>query len=278
MTYSLIDRTRTKGSPVVLLLFRYGTGGSQVLSYTNSESTLDHDGIAYRPIPLDLDSIKSKGVAGKTEFSIKVPNDSEISQLFRYFPPPDPVTVTVFHGHRSDPDAQFIVVWTGRVLSAQPGAGLETTLTCEWAGIKLRRPGLFYNWQYTCPHDLYGPRCKADKPAATFVTAAVSVNTYAVEVQDGWNGVRDPERFVNGSASWATEQGTEYRSIIDISDDNTLILANVARGLVPGASITLTLGCDRSFQVCTDVHNNINNFGGCPWIPTENPIGRDIFS
>lgn len=278
MTYNLIDQSRTKGAPVILLLFKYGVGGSLTLGYTNSESPITYNSVNYIPVPLDTDAIKSKGVSGKTEFSIRVPNNSEISELFRFFPPPDPVTVTVFYGHRTDPDAQFIAVWTGKVLSAQPGTGLETNLTCEWAAVSLRRPGLYFNWQYTCPHDLYGSKCRANKAAATTVASVSAISSYAVTLPIGWNGAVDPIKYINGSASWSSSLGTEYRSIIDVIDDNVLILANVPRGLSPGSSITMTLGCDRTLVDCTDLHNNPNNFGGSSWIPTENPLNRDIYT
>lgn len=281
MTYSAVDQSRTRGTPVVLVRFSYGPGGAQSLLYTNHSDVIRFNSQDYQPVPLDVDAPRAMALSGQYEYTIKMPLDSEIAQLFRFYPPPDPVTVVVFYGHLTDVDAQYIAVYTGEVKSAQPGSGLEAELTCEWAGSKLRRPGNFRRWQYTCNKVLYSTDeqgCKADPVVATRTSIVQQKQEYAVRLEDGWNGSLDLENFIGGTVFWTSSLGTEYRTVIDIVGDDTLILSNVLRGLNVGDELSIRLGCSRSYESCRFVHNNINNFGGQPWIPTENPINRDIFT
>lgn len=281
MTYSAVDQSRALGAPVVLLRFNYGPGGSLRYLYTNYSDVIRFESQDYQPIPLDVDAPKAMALSGRYEYTIKLPLDSEVAQLFRFYPPPDPVTVVVFYGHVSDEDNEFIAIYTGEVKSAQPGSGLEAEITCEWAGSKLRRPGNFRRWQYTCNKVLYSTDeqgCKADPVAATRTSQVQQKQEYAIRLETGWNDGLDLENFIGGSVSWVSSLGTEYRTVIDIIGDDTLILSNVLRGLNVGDSVSVRLGCSRTYEACRFVHNNIANFGGQPWIPTENPINRDIFT
>jgi len=63
-------------------------------------------------------------------------------------------------------------------------------------------------------------------------------------------------------------------------------LAGITRDLSAGMTVNMVLGCNRSLILaeggigldpdtdCHTIHNNMNNFGGCAFIPNKNPIGR----
>jgi hypothetical protein len=277
MSFLDTDQSRTLGSPYLLLLFRYGPESDQVYAYTNNESTILFGGNAYEPVPLDTDAIKSRGVNGKSEFSVRLPNDSEISRMFRFFPPPYPVSLTIYQGHRTDLAKEHPVVWTGKVLSAKPGANLETSFSCEWIAVSLRRIGAARKWQYSCGHPLYGPKCRADKAAATTEATVSSVNGLRVTLIGDWSGANEYANYPNGSVSWETPNGREHRSIVDVLTDGTLSLSNRPSGLLAGATVQVSLGCNRLTSDCRALHNNIHNFGGQPWIPEVNPVNRNNY-
>lgn len=277
MSFTLIDKSRIMGSPFILMLFRHGENGERVHGYTNNESEIVFDDITYEPVPLESDSIRSRGANGKNEFSVKLPNSSEVSKLFRFFPPPNPVSLVIYQGHRTDVTADYQVVWTGRVLSAKPGANLQTVFSCESGPVSMRRVGATRNWQKSCPLPLYGPDCRADKVAASVVAPAAGVLGTRLTLSPGWTNPTLYPKYANGSVSWSTINGIEHRAIIEVSSAGVLSLSNRAVGLEPGALVTVSLGCNRLTSDCRDLHNNILNFGGQPWLPDENPIGKDIY-
>jgi hypothetical protein len=80
-------------------------------------------------------------------------------------------------------------------------------------------------------------------------------------------------KYIGGIAEWMVADGRiERRSIVRRNGD-VLTFAADARGLLPGGTVSLVLGCDHTMDDCRQVHNNILNFGGQPEIPLTNPVG-----
>ena len=44
-------------------------------------------------------------------------------------------------------------------------------------------------------------------------------------------------------------------------------------GFYGSSTVTLYPGCTKSRAVCKNKFDNLNNYGGFPWIPTKNPFG-----
>lgn len=290
--FTFFDSSRLLGSPVTLLRFSFGENADEQLGYTNNEQDITFGGLLYEAVALDRDSIKFRGINGRNEFTVRIPNDTEISNMFRFFPPPFPVSLTVFTGHRTDPNTEgrFQSVWTGRVLSAKPAPTGMTTVNCEWAGVSLRRNGATRNWQISCPFSLYGPDCRADRVAATVSTVVTGVDGFQITVPVGvlertgpFGDTLGPDTYENGTVTWEGPNGTESRSILEVNGLNTLTLSNRPVGIQTGTPIDVAYGCNRLSGLpgdegdCATVHNNISNFGGYDHIPVENPVNRNNF-
>ena len=82
----------------------------------------------------------------------------------------------------------------------------------------------------------------------------------------------DRDRYKGGYIQWTDSYGnTQTRTIIKRSGDR-LIVGNT-RGLPDATSINVFAGCRHTLQDCSDLHSNVVNFGGQPYIPLENPVG-----
>lgn len=278
MSFNARETSRTLGSPISLYFFRYGDAPDSYYAYTNAEQPVTHNfdpevgEVTFAPIPIDRGPITSSGSLDKATLEIRTPQDSLLSKVFRLHPPSQVVVLTIFNGH--DGDTEFKVGWGGRVLDCQL-AGNEATFTCEPISTSLKRPGLRWNWQYGCPHVLYGEDCKADKEAATIIASVTSVAGALVTLPTTWAPADMKAKYIGGLAEWVNNEGrTEIRTIIRMADSTTLILSGFALGLLPGSSISLSFGCNHIWnEDCTNLHNNVKNFGGDPFIPTNNPIG-----
>lgn len=194
MTYGAIEESRKLGAPAELYLFRYGSDPAAVYAYTDVEEPITHGGITYAPLkPIKRGSVVASGSLDKSRMSVMVPSSSEVAELFRVYPPGTVVTLTIRGGHLSDPDAEYPVIWVGRVLQCARGKGEQTEaeLTCEPANTSLRRTGLRRNYQIGCPLVLYGTgigNCNADIISATLPATVAALATASATLDLGCFG------------------------------------------------------------------------------------------
>lgn len=284
MTFALRETSRAKGQPAALFFFRYGAGVDDFYAYTNAEYEKTHNLINYQPVPISYGAIESSGTLDKKTLEVRTVLDNEVAELFRVSPPTYSVVLTIRRGHLNDPDNEFLVEWTGRVLSCSR-EGSEAIFSCEPISTSLRRTGLRRHWQYSCPHVLYGPQCNANKAAATTTNTVVNVTAAAVILNNGWETPERAAKAHGGLVEWEGPNGTIVRTIIAVNDDLvTLRLNGPTTGLQSGDQVAVSLGCNHRFEHngvafvdtdCQTIHANINNFGGQPWIPDDNPIGTN---
>lgn len=279
MSFDDLESSRDRGAPITLIRFIYGTGPTDYLAYTNAEQPVTVDGVSYVPIPVDRDAIKSSGNLDKSKMTVRTPHDSDIAKLFLVYPPAQEVSVIIREGHFGDPDKDFKVVWSGRVLSCSREDS-EASLTCEPIQTSIRRSGLRRNWQIGCPHALYGPRCRAQMAPRTYPRQIVALAGQTVTLDDGWLPADlTTATFVGGMIRWQGKHGTEYRTILKIQGANSsvLVLAGILRDLEVGGMIDVIAGCAHNLDDCEHVHANVPNYGGQPWIPLENPVGTNVY-
>lgn len=242
-------------------------------AYTDSVRPFTFQGVTYQPVPINCGTINASGKLDKSTFEVRLPRTAGIADLFRAYPPSQPVTLIVRQGHINDEDGEFLVAWAGRVLSSKRD-GNEVVFACEPTSSSLRRPGLRRSYQFGCPHALYGPGCYAVKQPQTGEVTAIS--GLEVTLAPGWNGSFEAAKFAQGLMEWDTPDGTkEIRRILRI-DGNKVTISGMLRGLEVSDSVTMLLGCAQTTSDCLNLHNNIHNFGGCPTIPVQNPLAAGV--
>lgn len=287
MAFQDYEGSQNKGQPVELYLFRYGEAASQYYAYTNSTREVVLDAgtaseVVYKPIAVTRGAISVEGNPTDTTLTIEVARSSEIAELFRVYPPPRVVTLVIRNGHIPNEDdsaeflagAQFQVIWSGRIKQdGRPGANV--TLSCEQSGTALKRPGLRIHYQWPCPAALYGSRCKADKGAATTVATVQSYSSNRITPLGVWiPWPRSIEDYIGGLLEWEGAYGTDYRTIMNF-DGSELILNAPLRDITNGQTIKLILGCTHTLEGCGRLHSNFQNYAGQPFIPKNNPTGKN---
>lgn len=282
MTFNAIETSRRLGEPVTLFLFIYGgeEGDSPeplYFGYTDAEQAIVEDGIVYMPVSIARTSINASGTLDKSTLTIRMPRNVEVSEEFRVWPPTQVMTLIIRQGHLSDNDSprEFLVCWSGKVLSVGR-EGDECLVTGEPVSSSLRRPGLRRHYQLGCPHALYSQgtgMCNASEAAGTVSATVASKSGTSITLAAGWEVAFDPAKFTEGMVKWTNADGqVEVRKILSVSGD-TLALGGLLRDLDVSDTVSVILGCNHQMSDCLDLHDNIQNFGGCPWIPTKNPIG-----
>lgn len=273
----LFQNSRTKSEPITLYRFEYGIGLTSKLLLTDYEGEITVGGEVYQPVQIRHDNIVVQGTLDKATLPLYTSRDNPLVELFRLYPPDGVVNLLIYQGEARDPDAEFKVVWGGRVLNMGIENSIEAKFSCEPGATGIRRPGLRRHYQYSCPHIVYGPHCRANKVAASRSSAVVAVEGGRITLPATWFGPNDPVKYIHGMVEWTGPAGnTVSRSILQVVSLGglpvQLLLTGVATGLSVGSTVTVVLGCNHTMSDCKELHNNLPNFGGCPWISKINPL------
>lgn len=281
MSYDDFESSRKRGQPVELFLIRYGSAPEAFYAFTNAEAPITLDTIVYHPEPVDREKFEVNGRLEDKELTLSVATDHPVAILLTGYPPSWVISITIRQGHVPDPSTpsswllgeNFPVAWVGRVLSRGGGKGSSVDLVCGPSGHSMNRPGLRRNYQWSCPHVLYGSRCKADKSAATTTETVLSSTGNRLTLDPGWGLAGAQAKYVGGLVEWAGPHATEYRMVLRVTGDE-LVLSGPTN-LPADSEVSLVLGCGHDLTDCEELHDNIVNYGGQAWIPDNNPIHKN---
>lgn len=274
--FDKLTSSRYSSQRITLYRFSYGENGESVEAYTDADSNVTFNNEVYTPLPLDRDAISSSALLDNTTLKINTSTVSPVVEVLRGYPPSYIIMLQIYQGEATDDTGDFRCVWSGRVMSAQRN-DFQAEISAEPIITSMRRPGLRRNYQFNCPLALYGDMCKASKANATR-TAIVGLVTdgNVVVLGGGWSTDDDLiSNFVNGTLSWTDAKGlVNQRMILSISGENTLTLSGDSGSLAALQKVSVIKGCDHTMASCKNIHNNLLNFGGQPWIPTTNPFAN----
>lgn len=270
---SFFQSSRSRAEPIFLYEIVHGSGIDERLLLTDAEVPITLQSGVYRVTAIDHAEVKASGTLDNTKLEVRCPFDSPLTRIFLSYPPDRTTTLTIRQGDMNDLEGEFPVIWSGRILAFSVD-NIEARFDCEPIGTAVRRPGLRRNFQYGCPHVLYGPQCKANRAARTVTSRAFSITGSAIELPGGWHGPFDTVKFNGGLAEWQVPAGSLITRTILQVNGNTLILGGLPTGLTTSLDIRLSVGCNHQLSDCRNLHHNTPNYGGQPWIPLKNPVGN----
>lgn len=285
MSFDAISRSRYKGRIVNLFKVVYGSAPNSYYAFTDAEQEVFNptDGIVYEPVAVTRSKITASGSLDKQSLEVRLSLNNPLAEHFLVYPPSQVVNITIYQGHLSDPDAQFIAAYSGRVVSNTRDTN-QLILTCEAVSTSMKRIGLRRHYQHSCPHVLYGKMCRANKQNATRKATVESVRGMIVTLRAGWETSERSVKYVNGIMEWQNNAGDrEIRTVLRVENGNRITITAAPRDLRVGQEVDMILGCNHGLwrhengqlkqeTDCHFLHNNIHNFGGCPFIPTKNPV------
>jgi len=281
---STVDKEKSiqESQPYELLRFVYGPRADDIALYTTQGQPVTFNGETYSPLTFDREAIVVSQSLDRAVLAINLPYDSVIAQQYRLYPPVVPVTVTIFRGQVGEPVP--VPIWVGRVVWGDFQQDLSIRLECEPITTGFKRVGLHLHYQHICPHVLYETKtCAADREANTLVRKAIGVAGTQVTVPglyDNdliWNGA--PFRTSGGQLSWTKDGVTHKRTIYrsEVSPNHPAgatiftLIGSVTGLLNEQDDIEISRGCARTITDCVEAFDNAINFGGFPFIPTEDP-------
>jgi len=283
--------------------FYIGDGSWFDYRYTNrDEDWADPDvpSTIYTAIPIKSSKIKQTMSTVSNAVQIEVHRDNPVAAAFISVPPHGGVTLDLAVGYDSDlgsiTDPENMIFWKGTVTSAS-FKGNKAFLTCESKFKVLDRLALRRRVAVHCPYALYSPTdCRLSKLAFSRLGTITEVfSPLSLEMEEepmaggGWQDTRldsvyEHTTHYHGGTLHYTDNVTGFKYIVGIESytydlagvgNKSTITVNIDHPLPNiGATHTVTLapGCTRQVLACHFKFNNYANFGGVPYLTSDEPF------
>lgn len=277
MSLAAIAAWASGSRPYHLYLFQRGTAQYQ---YASTAATIVKtiDGVSspnWPGLAISHDRITDSDQAVRSETKITAPLSSVIAEESVGNLGFDPMSITIWRGDLND--AEVVVVFKGRVLSANPQDDGQCIFSCMTDMATLQRKGLPAVIQRPCRHVHYGRGCgltltdwQVELPVGSISANGTTVSITGANAQpDGYYQLGTIE-FDGKFEMMLTHSG------------NVVTLVNPLPGLVAAVAggptnVKIAPGCPLSRNVCNDRFANILNFGGFPFISDNIFDGRQLF-
>lgn len=260
MSYNSTEASVAGGKPVELYDFAFGINHWR---YTSCPETITYQQKEYDPVTIKRGDLEASDNAFKNELEVIVGRDNAFATQFIATPLDGIVTLTIYRGHGTD----YITFWNGIVSSIIFNSD-EIKIVCSPKTSSLLRTGLRRKYQKLCNWPLYASGCNVNQesfkvtgPIATVNGLQVTSAIFATKA-DGWFTAG---KIVVGNA----------KRLITAHTGSTVTLSSQIVGLVAGQSFTAYAGCNHTMDTCRTKFDNLDNYGGQPWIPTKNPFTGD---
>lgn len=242
-------------------LYRFEEDGI-IHTFTSGNREITFNSEIYIPIPIGRSNIKSTQELAKAsiDVSISLKNATAkrwVSTVFEV-----PMRLTIFTKVDNDP---IITAWIGRLTSVKT-TKKDAVLVINSDATLMNRSGLRKRFQRTCPYALYGKGCFADENLFSTVGIITATNDLILTIPEA---ATQPDGSFNGGM--LKDSSGKLRYIIAHAG-SFITITRELNGLTD-PNVTLFIGCNRSRAECRDKFDNIENFGGFPFIPLKNPFG-----
>lgn len=254
------------------------TMGSQVWTFTSSDSDVIYNGELYSSVSIGRGGIESKNELSKATLEVRLGIQHSLSKILMRSYLEQVVSLTLFIQTSFGTET----AWKGRLSSLKPN---NTALVMAFESVftSLRRPGLRARYQKSCRHALYGRGCNLDPESFVISGLARTVSGVTVEVPEA--GIKPDSYFLGGmlrapdgllgyivghSGAIVTLQ-RPLASLITAFNESGY--GRNYGGDYGGLEVKLYPGCNHLRATCKDTFGNLLNYGGFDWIPTKNPMG-----
>jgi len=270
MTYDAQESSLEAGQPVELYEFTVNT---TVYRYTSNQTDFPIGGFTYLCRSIERSDLqKVPNDPASEEIEVQLPSSDDFVRNYYVIAPGQPVSLKISRVHRNDGANEIQIIFQGTVRNVgyTKGNRSATVYAVPKAAAATRIiPVRVFSTQ--CNNLVYDDRCKVDvdNPLFMFEGTITSVDTkgtaLTVPGAAAFNALTD--FFQAGMV----RRGDDQRMIISQAGD--VVTVNVAFPTTPlGAAVKLNAGCKQRFVTdCASKFSNTDNFGGFPYMPTEDP-------
>jgi len=232
--------------------------------FTDGERDVPHVSDTYKAIPITRSAIVKSGRMGDNEAEITFSIKEEFAKSRIHYHAEDRYWVEIRNRPGRDP------FWRGKMKAIRSTRNtIQMTFTALLGALRIY--GLPANYQTTCRHSLYDNLCGVSMAGNSRPLDIVTFDSRKLVAQ-----IRE-----RGSPSWPLSQaqfgyleqdGRNYR--ITAVSGSLLYLTRIT-ALQKGEA-TVFRGCDKRFSTCKERFNNLENFGGFPYLSPYEYWGQNL--
>lgn len=248
------------------------SGGAGQFHLTPHEVIVEMGGGTFEPCQIERNALALGAEAAKAALDLKLPPDHAlVRHLLQAATRGEITSVVLRTASRSSPSSTSWMLsgvrWMGRVLGVEV-ADEAARIRCEPAQVSLKRIGLRRLYSRSCSHVLYSQACGASPVSASAIVEDVSGRLVYLDTMPP---------AVDGALAggWLETASGARHMIVRVSVPQVELL--YPADVQPGDPVLLVAGCDHSMQTCQSRFNNLDNYGGFPFIPIKNPFSTGVF-
>lgn len=265
MSFDIQERSADGGAPVEIYDIVLG---STTYYFTSSSDPITYMDNVYPPTQVIRDTL-TFGADQRTQVvNIAIPTAHAFAQVFATSVPGVKAMLTLRRFHRTDTAGEFVVLFKGicRAVSFSDQNGLAKIAVMPISGALVRNIPR-YTYQSLCNHVLYDRWCT--KVAADFKYTNIIENIQSGSLFDVHGLDVNPDGYCD---SGFAVFGGDYRLILKQVGPTIQLLLPFFADITGGPNIDVYAGCDHSVITCKAKFDNVINFGGFPYVPTNNPF------
>lgn len=267
--YSDREISAHSGAPVEAYKF-IGTFSNYY--YTSAELDVTVNGQLYTSALIKRQAINTGTQEdGNLELEIEIPYDLQLARDYAFdIAPPDLLVEILRYHEGTNPASDWVIVWRGAVTSFSSSGHRVKVIVPSIFSVLLSGevPSVYY--QNMCNHVLYDDRCKLVKASYQQDTTIVSVDTDTIEVAaDGFD-----DSYLQAGEIVNTTKNERRLIINNVADVLTINFPFF--NAEAGDSVSLFAGCNHAFTTCRDKFSNTLNYGGFPYVPSDNPFQNEL--
>lgn len=238
--------------------------GSSVSRYTTYTKSITFEMQDYKPAHIKRGEITRNTTFEPVTCQITAPLEEKLVKYLSNYPT-TPVKVKIYRGLVSNFDSQNILIFEGNVKTVQL-EGIYAVAECVSLGSILEATWPKDIHSSFCQNTLYDTKCglDANEFAISFLVGDITSTGAIISPTIGTSGPLFTHGYVvcNNQFRWITS-GQNNQLNLHVPFDSS-----VHKGVL----VTAYQGCSKSAIDCKNKFNNLANFYGCPYIPSDNPV------
>lgn len=232
--------------------------------YTSYHMPITFAGFQYKPAHIKRGTIERNTTFQAVTCQITAPLEEKLTKYIANYPVM-PTTVKIYRGLVSSFDSQSIEIFRGTIKTVQI-EGVYASADCIALGSILESVWPRDIHSSFCQNTLFDAKCglASSDYQLNFTVQSLTAKGGLVSTDIGTNG----SLYTGGYVIYLKD----FRWIT-LGENNTFNLhVPFDASVQPGVVLRAHQGCSKSAIDCKNKFNNIDNFNGCPYIPSDNPV------
>lgn len=238
--------------------------GETISRYTTYQRPITFSGFQYKPAHIKRGSVNRNTTFEAVTCQITAPLEEKLTKYLANYPV-IPTKVTINRVLVSSPDSQYIEIFTGNIKSVQI-EGIYAQAECASLGSILDATWPRDIHSSFCQNTLFDAKCGLAAPnyQLNFTVQNFTAKGGLISTNIGTSG----SLYTGGYVIYLKD----FRWIT-LGENNTFNLHVPFDSSVKQGTVLMAYqGCSKSAVDCKNKFNNIDNFYGCPYIPSDNPV------